>query len=94
MKVQRISKAYNQDLKWFVGGEMPAFKDYLTNTAITSCVYVLCAASVPGMKSVTKETIGWLINEPKIIISSAKICRHLDNLGSHEVSTNMIYIFN
>ncbi|KAI3449959.1 hypothetical protein Pfo_006624 [Paulownia fortunei] len=82
--VKQICSAYNKGLKWFMGGQMPKFEDYIVNTVITSCIYVFCSATIPGVKSVSKETIDWLISEPKIVIASAKVCRYLDDLGSYE----------
>ncbi|KAK6161771.1 hypothetical protein DH2020_005152 [Rehmannia glutinosa] len=89
--VKELCKAYNKELKWFMGEKMPSFEDYIANTMITSCLYVICSSTIPGMKSVTKETIDWMMSEPKIFKASAKVCRYLDDLGSFEVSTNYIH---
>ncbi|KAK6161756.1 hypothetical protein DH2020_005137 [Rehmannia glutinosa] len=82
--VKELCKAYNKELKWFMGEKMPSFEDYIANTMITSCLYVICSSTIPGMKSVTKETIDWMMSEPKIFKASAKVCRYLDDLGSFE----------
>lgn len=65
---------------------MPSYEDYMTNSVITSCVYVMFTALVPGMESVIEETIQWLLSEPQIVISTAKKVRHMQDLSSHEVS--------
>ncbi|KAK6164146.1 hypothetical protein DH2020_001010 [Rehmannia glutinosa] len=67
-----------------MGEQMHSFEDYIANTVITSTIYVMCAWTIPGMKSVSKETIDWLRSEPKIVIASAKVCRYLDDLGSYQ----------
>ncbi|KAI3470008.1 hypothetical protein Pfo_026671 [Paulownia fortunei] len=82
--VIQIGRAYNQELKWVMERQMPSFEDYMTNSIITSCLYVMFTALVVGMKSVTKETIDWLLSDPKMVISATKLGRHLEDLGSHE----------
>ncbi|KAK4435853.1 Gamma-cadinene synthase [Sesamum alatum] len=82
--VKQLGRAYNQELKWVMEREMPTFEDYFKNSVITSCIYVMFTALVPGMKSITKETIDWLLSEPNIVISTARMGRHLEDLGSHE----------
>ncbi|KAK6164143.1 hypothetical protein DH2020_001007 [Rehmannia glutinosa] len=71
--VKEICKAYNKGLKWVMGQQIPSsFEEYIANTVITSCIYVISSATIPGMKSVSKETIDWLRSVPKIVIASAK----------------------
>ncbi|KAH6767701.1 hypothetical protein C2S52_018684 [Perilla frutescens var. hirtella] len=82
--VKQLGRAYNQEQKWIMEEEMPCFEEYMRNSIITSCVYVMFTALVPGMKSVTEESIHWLLSGPKIVTSTAKIGRHLQDLGSHE----------
>ncbi|KAL0358526.1 UNVERIFIED_CONTAM: Gamma-curcumene synthase [Sesamum angustifolium] len=82
--VKQLGRAYNQELKWIMEREMPTFEEYIKNSVITSCIYVMFTALIPGMKSVTKETIDWLLSEPNIVISTARMGRHLEDLGSHE----------
>ncbi|KAL0291934.1 UNVERIFIED_CONTAM: Gamma-cadinene synthase [Sesamum calycinum] len=79
-----LERAYNQELKWIMEREMPTFEEYIKNSVITSCIYVMFTALIPGMKSVTKETVDWLLSEPNIVISTARMGRHLEDLGSHE----------
>lgn len=71
---------------------MPGYEEYMRNSVITSCMYVMFTSLVPGMKSVNEETVQWLLSEPKIVISTAKMGRTLEDLGSHEVSDDKIYI--
>ncbi|KAK6141551.1 hypothetical protein DH2020_024707 [Rehmannia glutinosa] len=82
--VKEICKAYNKGLKWCMGVQIPSFEDYIVNSRITSCVYALCSGTIPGMKYVSKETIDWLMSEPKIVIALAKVCRYLDDLSGYE----------
>ncbi|KAI3449958.1 hypothetical protein Pfo_006623 [Paulownia fortunei] len=82
--VKQICRAYNKGFKWFMGEQMPTFEDYLANSVFTGCIYVLCSGTIPGMKSVTEETIDWLMSEPKIIEASTKVCRYLNDLGGYE----------
>ncbi|KAK6119786.1 hypothetical protein DH2020_046469 [Rehmannia glutinosa] len=83
--LKEICKAYNKGLKWFMGQQIPSFEEYIVNSEITSCIYVISSWTIMGMKSaVSKEIIDWLMSQPKIIIASAKVCRHLDDLSSFE----------
>uniref|UniRef100_A0A1W7HBY5 Putative gamma-cadinene synthase n=1 Tax=Scoparia dulcis TaxID=107240 RepID=A0A1W7HBY5_SCODU len=83
--VKQLGRAYLKELNWFLGRRMPPFDEYFANTVITSCIYVMFTAIIPGMKSVTKETIDWLVTEPnKMVIATAKMGRYLEDLGSHE----------
>ncbi|KAK6119783.1 hypothetical protein DH2020_046474 [Rehmannia glutinosa] len=82
--VTQICRAYNKKLKWGMGVNLATFEDYIVNSAITSCIYVMSSGTFPGMKSVSKETIDWMMREPKIVMASAKVCRYLDDLGSFE----------
>ncbi|XP_057766248.1 gamma-cadinene synthase-like isoform X2 [Salvia miltiorrhiza] len=82
--VKQLSRAYNKEQKWIMERQMPPYEEYMTNSVITSCMYVMFTALVPGMKSVNEEAVQWLLSEPKIVISIAKMGRTLDDLGSHE----------
>ncbi|KAH6785025.1 hypothetical protein C2S51_037480 [Perilla frutescens var. frutescens] len=82
--VKQLGRAYNKEQKWIMERQMPPFEEYMTNSVFTSCIYVMFMAFVPGMKSVTEEVVQWLLSEPKIVISTAKMGRTLDDLGSHE----------
>ncbi|KAL0459203.1 UNVERIFIED_CONTAM: Gamma-cadinene synthase [Sesamum latifolium] len=63
---------------------MPTFEEYVANMMLTSCVYVILSSTIPAMKSASKETIDWLIDEPKIVAAAAKIGRYLNDLGSYQ----------
>ncbi|KAK6161730.1 hypothetical protein DH2020_005111 [Rehmannia glutinosa] len=82
--VKQLGRAYNQEQQWIMERQMPPFDEYMNNSVITSCIYVMLTSLFPGMKSVTKETIEWLMSEPKILISTAKMGRHMEDLGSQE----------
>ncbi|KAH6809081.1 hypothetical protein C2S51_026864 [Perilla frutescens var. frutescens] len=82
--VKQLGRAYNQEQKWIMERQMPPFEEYMTNSVFTSCIYVMFMAFVPGMKSVTEEVVQWLLSEPKIVISTAKMGRTLEDLASHE----------
>ncbi|CAA0815538.1 Alpha-humulene/(-)-(E)-beta-caryophyllene synthase [Striga hermonthica] len=82
--VKQLARAYNQELIWIMERQMPSFEDYMKNTLITGCMYVMFSAVIPGLKSATKDIVDWLGSEPKLYISTAKMGRHLDNLGSED----------
>ncbi|KAL0435401.1 UNVERIFIED_CONTAM: Beta-farnesene synthase [Sesamum radiatum] len=81
----QVCKAFNKVLKWAMGQvELPTFEEYFANMMVTSCVYVIVSSAIPGVKSSSKETIDWLMGEPKIVAAAAKIGRYLNDLGSYE----------
>ncbi|XP_047975872.1 cis-muuroladiene synthase-like [Salvia hispanica] len=82
--VQQLGRAYNQELKWVMERKLPPFEDYVKNSEITSCIYIMFAAIIPGFKSLTQETIDWMKSEPKIAISTGMIGRYWDDIGSHD----------
>ncbi|XP_011080427.1 gamma-cadinene synthase [Sesamum indicum] len=84
--VKQISKAYNKHMNWFMGGQMPAYEEYIANTVVTSCIYVFLIVGILGIKSTSKESIDWLMtDEPnKALIASTRVCRHADDVGSDE----------
>ncbi|KAL0435408.1 UNVERIFIED_CONTAM: Gamma-curcumene synthase [Sesamum radiatum] len=85
MKVKQIAKAYNRHTQWFLGGQLPTYEEYLDNTVVTSCIYVFVTVGIPGLKSISKESIDWLMSEStKPLIASTRICRHADDISSDE----------
>ncbi|KAH6769410.1 hypothetical protein C2S51_014746 [Perilla frutescens var. frutescens] len=82
--VQQLARAYSQELKWVMERQMPCFASYVKNSEITSCVYLMFAAIISGLKPATQETIDWMKNEPNFAISTAMIGRYWDDIGSHE----------
>ncbi|GFQ04033.1 gamma-cadinene synthase [Phtheirospermum japonicum] len=82
--VKQLSRAYNQEQIWIMERQMPPFEVYMTNSVVTSCIYEMLMSLLPGIESATKQSADWLVSEPKILISTAKLGRHLEDLGSHE----------
>ncbi|KAL1543029.1 gamma-cadinene synthase-like [Salvia divinorum] len=82
--VKQLGRAYNKEQKWIMERQMPGFEEYMENSVITSCMYVMFTSLAPGMKSVDESAVQWLLGEPKIVISTAKMGRTLEDLGSHE----------
>ncbi|XP_047979542.1 gamma-cadinene synthase-like, partial [Salvia hispanica] len=81
--VQQLGRAYNQELKWVMERKLPPFEDYVKNSEITSCIFILFAAIIPGFESLNQETIDWMKSEPKIAISTGLVGRYWDDIGSH-----------
>lgn len=82
--VKQLGRAYNKEQKWIMEREMPPFEEYMSNSVITSCIYLMFTAFVPTLKSASEEGVKWLLSEPKIVISTAKMGRSMEDLGSHE----------
>ncbi|KAK4419564.1 Beta-farnesene synthase [Sesamum alatum] len=82
--VKQLCKAYNKVKKWTTGQQIPKFEEYVANMMFTSCIYVALLTNIPAMKSASKETIDWLMDEPKFVAASAKIARYMNDLGSYQ----------
>lgn len=72
---------------------MPSFQDYLKNSEITGCVYLMFASIIPGLKSATQKTIDWMKSEPRFAAAAAMIGRYWDDIGSHEVISPILRSF-
>ncbi|KAL8515829.1 hypothetical protein ACS0TY_014506 [Phlomoides rotata] len=82
--VKQLARAYNKEQIWIMEQQMPSFEEYMNNSVITSGINMIFSVPISGIKSATKEDIDWLLSEPKIVISTAKMVRHIQDLGSHE----------
>ncbi|XP_051141783.1 probable 5-epi-aristolochene synthase 4 [Andrographis paniculata] len=82
--IKEISRGYNQELKWFMGMDMPTVETYNSNSLITSTVFLNCMAALVGIKSASEEVFEWVENRPKLVVASSRIGRILDDKGSHE----------
>ncbi|KAL3649970.1 hypothetical protein CASFOL_006373 [Castilleja foliolosa] len=83
--IQQLGRAYNKEQIWTMERQMPPLEEYVTNSVITSCIFVMLTSILPGIKSATKQTADWLMSWPQILISTAKLGRLLDDLASQEV---------
>ncbi|XP_051141787.1 LOW QUALITY PROTEIN: cis-muuroladiene synthase-like [Andrographis paniculata] len=82
--VKELSRAYNQELKWFMEMEMPTLEAYNSNAIITGTVFLCFAATLLGIKSASEQVFEWLKSRPKIANVCSMIGRLLDDKGSHE----------
>ncbi|KAK4407398.1 Dicarboxylate transporter 1, chloroplastic [Sesamum angolense] len=90
--VKQLGRAYNKELKWFMGRQMPTFEDYFANTVYMSCIYVMLTVPIPGMQSASEESIDWLMSEPKILMATVKMGRYVEDLGTHEKDLNTEWV--
>ncbi|KAK4419566.1 Gamma-cadinene synthase [Sesamum alatum] len=82
--VKQLCKAYDKVQKWTIGQQIPTFEEYVANMMFTSCIYLLLASTIPGVKSASKDTIDLLTGDSKFVAASAKIGRYSNDLGSYE----------
>ncbi|XP_042494139.1 (-)-germacrene D synthase-like isoform X1 [Macadamia integrifolia] len=84
--MKRQVRSYLIEALWFNEGCIPTFEEYM-GIALTSCGYpMLIVTSFVCMGDiVTKETLDWAIDDPKLIRASALICRLMDDIASHKV---------
>ncbi|KAK6121266.1 hypothetical protein DH2020_044969 [Rehmannia glutinosa] len=83
-EVKQLAGSFNQDLKWVMERKIPSFEDFMKNSLITSSVHLMLLATVPSIESWTKEIIDWLMSNPQILVSTAKLGRFLDDIATEE----------
>ncbi|KAK4480039.1 hypothetical protein RD792_013096 [Penstemon davidsonii] len=87
--VKQVCRAFYKKMKWFMERQMPTFDEYISNSWLTSSIYVFYTFIIPGMKSVTKENVDWLTSdEPsRLIVGASNIVRYLNDVTSYERET-------
>lgn len=65
---------------------VPTFEEYMRCARVTTLVYVTSMVVIPGIKSATKETIDWLLTDPKIVAYLVEMCGLHDDPASYQVS--------
>nr|O48935.1 RecName: Full=Beta-farnesene synthase [Mentha x piperita]AAB95209.1 (E)-B-farnesene synthase [Mentha x piperita]AEA49038.1 (E)-beta-farnesene synthase 1 [Mentha asiatica]AEA49040.1 (E)-beta-farnesene synthase 1 [Mentha asiatica] len=80
--VKQLARAFNEEQKWVMERQLPSFQDYVKNSEKTSCIYTMFASIIPGLKSVTQETIDWIKSEPTLATSTAMIGRYWNDTSS------------
>ncbi|GMI65481.1 terpene synthase 21 [Hibiscus trionum] len=83
--MKRQSQAYYVEAKWLHENYIPTMEEYMP-IALMSCGYpCLTIASFVGMEGdITKETLIWAFNDPKILRAASTICRLMDDVVGHE----------
>ncbi|KAJ4967745.1 hypothetical protein NE237_014446 [Protea cynaroides] len=83
--MKRLVRAYFIEAKWFNEACIPTFEEYIEIALTTSAYGMLTIASFLGMGDiVTKETLDWAIDEPKVVRASSLIGRLMDDMVSHK----------
>ena len=89
MKMQ--VQGYFEEAKWFHENYVPTMEEYWQVRVMFSGYYVLTLTSFLGMGDVaTEEAFEWASKYPKIISAACVICRLMDDISGHKVSTNVI----
>ncbi|KAK1310239.1 (-)-germacrene D synthase [Acorus calamus] len=81
--VKRLSGAYLQEATWGFQKYVPSFKEHL-KVSLQTCGYpsLHCVSLVGAVAedNVTKDAFDWVISVPRITLSSATVCRLLDDI--------------
>ncbi|KAJ4723532.1 Terpene synthase [Melia azedarach] len=84
-KMQELVATYFVEAKWFKEGYVPTIEEHMGVALISSGYLVLATTSFVGMGDiVTKESVEWISNNPKIVRASSVICRLMDDITSHK----------
>ncbi|KAL0928451.1 hypothetical protein M5K25_000332 [Dendrobium thyrsiflorum] len=82
-----IVRAWNDEVKWRDDGYIPALREHLEVSTVTTGYNVLACASFIEMGDVvTKEVFDWVLTFPKFSYQAALICRFRDDVVSQEVT--------
>ncbi|MCE0482382.1 hypothetical protein HAX54_041082 [Datura stramonium] len=82
--MKEIVRSYYIEAKWFIQENMPPFEVYLNNALISGGLYLLTLASLLGMRSISKASFEWMMNKPKILMTSALIARVINDIASYK----------
>jgi hypothetical protein len=78
-----------QELVWRAEGQVPTVHEYLKQAAAVSTLYwPLAIISFAGMFPSDDEIFTWARSYPKIIESASILCRLMDDVAGHEVTTH------
>ncbi|XP_020598459.1 (-)-germacrene D synthase-like [Phalaenopsis equestris] len=80
-----VVRAWNMEVKWRNEGYIPALKEHLQVTTVTTCYNLLTCASLIGMgDEVTIEAFDWISSFPEFTYQASLICRLRDDVVSQE----------
>lgn len=78
-----------QELVWREERQVPTLHEYLKQASAVSILYwPIAVISFAGMFPSDDEIFTWARSYPKIIESSTTLCRLMDDVAGHEVTTH------
>ncbi|KAK2999607.1 hypothetical protein RJ639_024064 [Escallonia herrerae] len=81
-----LVRAYNTEAKWFIGGYLPRFDEYMGIGTVTSTYFLIATTSFLGMAELTiKEAFDWLRTKPKSFMACITIYQFVDDVATYEV---------
>ncbi|KAG9444302.1 hypothetical protein H6P81_015642 [Aristolochia fimbriata] len=82
--MKSLCKAYLAEASWCNQGYTPALEEYLTRSSISSGYPMVINLCLVGMgDEVPKETFTWLTSRPKLVDSTSRLCRLVDDITSN-----------
>nr|QWB49542.1 terpene synthase 8 [Aquilaria sinensis] len=82
---KKVAKAYNREVKWYHQNYTPTMEEYMQVALPSSGYPFLSTISFIGMGDVaTRDSYEWVVNSPKLILASSRICRLQDDIIGHE----------
>lgn len=85
--MKQLIRSYNKEAKWFYerSDDVPSFDEYMENAISTSTYLVLMPSLLLGMESASREVFDWVMNNPSIVVASAKVGRCTDDVATYSV---------
>ncbi|KAJ0103302.1 hypothetical protein Patl1_04451 [Pistacia atlantica] len=84
--MKALVRAYFVEAIWFNTKYVPTFEEYLEISVMSSGYPMLSVQALVGLEEVaTKEAFDWAISVPRILRSSALICRLVDDIHTYKV---------
>lgn len=92
--MKKLARAYFKEAGWLNAGYIPHCDEYIKNGIVSTTFMSLGTTSLIGMEElISQDIFEWITNEPSIVRASSTICRLMDDISDHEVSTINYYIF-
>ena len=89
MQWKNAAKAYFDEAKWFHEGYIPSMEEYMRVATASAGNTTLTTISLLGMGDiVTKESLEWLLNDPKILRAFNTVIRLMDDIVSSKVQSS------
>ncbi|KAJ6822055.1 (-)-germacrene D synthase-like [Iris pallida] len=88
-----LVRAYFQEAVWINTGHKPTFKEYLNVSLMTAAHHMLTSVSLCLMEEyLSKDTLDWLLTEPKIVKACCMLSRLMDDLASSEFEQQRMHL--
>nr|XP_004298298.2 PREDICTED: (-)-germacrene D synthase-like [Fragaria vesca subsp. vesca] len=86
--IKTLLRGYFQEAKWLKEKYTPTMDEFMPNGLVTS-FFTMAITAFVGMRGlVTKDSMDWMLNDPKILKSKSTVGRLLNDLAGHKFEQN------